>query len=263
MLSRFTENIRLPLKLISLRAWRIVGWAATTILAVAALTQLVGLLFVVLPTGNLETNANLYINNFDYPVQFSRWNGGYILQVILDALYALGLISAWWFSYRAVTDLPLPEARIDARKRNLVVTHWHEAALMFFLVGLLGAITGTWQRIWLWNQAILPVFIANKVEFQTLTTLQLIFGKTGAYLNLANLLLVAGILVILFFEKLENPRSTLGYAPAAVTAAEFEEPPTTTSMVALQAIPGSMRKMPGEIKALPLRWWKRFVDLVK
>lgn len=256
--------MNIPLRLLPLRVWRIAGWAATTILAVAALAQLAAILFVIVPTGALETNASLYIKDFDYPVQFSRWSRGYLLQLALDILYGLGLVTAWWFSYRAVTDLPLPGVRIEQAKRSQIVTHWHEAALMIGLVGIIGVFAGTWQRMWLWKRIILPVFIENQVDFTPIGNFQLVFGHVGGYLNLANLMLLASAFVLLFFEKLEAPASVLGYDyEAELLEAEFLEPPSTTSMLALQAIPASMRRMPAEMRALPLRWWKRFVNAFK
>ncbi|EEH63666.1 hypothetical protein HMPREF0044_0685 [Gleimia coleocanis DSM 15436] len=248
----------LPLTRLPMKTWRIIGWIASLYLAVVAFIQLITVLFAVVPTGYLSTNTNLFISGFDTEITFERSLPTILILILGEMVITASAVVVLWFTQRAAETLPYEDGPVRGQKRFTMISRWHQAAIVVVAGGLLSSLIGVGQRFWLWNGIIQPFLTEEKINYAVPSLTSVLFSFRGLVWNAATVMMLLGIFIILFFEKLETPVP----APAVDEVVEpedlaFEEPPATTGMIALQALPGSIKEMPADMKSMPVRLWRR------
>ncbi|MCS4483908.1 hypothetical protein NXS08_00165 [Gleimia sp. 6138-11-ORH1] len=244
-------------KLLSLKVWRLGGWGLSVFIAVATTIQLLGVLLSAVPTGLLVTNTNLFISGLEQSIEFPRTAGNLIVLILTDLLLGLLTLMVWWFTYRAYESLPYFGQTITEKKRRRMVTQWHEASIVLLLIGSVGTFANLIQRLWLWYQVIAPHLKEESIEYPPIGVFAVLFNDWGLLFSAPTVMILSGLAIFVFFEKLESPESIVKYEREVYGA---EEPPLTTGIIALQALPDSMKQMPKDLRALPWRLWQRAVN---
>lgn len=262
----------LPIKRFPLNVWRTIGWVSSLYLAVAAFIQLISVMLSLVPTGYLTTNTSLFISGFSLAVDFHRSIPTIFILIFGELLVAIMAVAALWFIHRGFEATLFLNEPLKWNKRVNVISLWHQAAFILLGGGVLSILIRIGQRYWLWAGVVRPYLTEESINYAVPSLGAILFDPWVLLFSAPTAMILLGIFIILFFDKLETP---VPYA-AEVTDSEdvstadygfetvsFEEPPATTGMLALQALPESLKEMPTDLKSMPLRVWKRFEVFVK